>query len=75
MMMICLWEVDGESEPRYCQNLCLLAKLFLDHKTLSFDAEPFRFFVSRRSRSVTTMGSRTSFDGLLFQGEGLGLEL
>ncbi len=41
---ICLWEVDGENEPRYCQNLCLLAKLFLDHKTLSFDAEPFRFY-------------------------------
>ena len=41
---ICLWEVDGEAEPRYCQNLCLLAKLFLDHKTLSFDAEPFRFY-------------------------------
>ncbi|KAH9361677.1 hypothetical protein HPB48_005170 [Haemaphysalis longicornis] len=29
----------------YCQNLCLLAKLFLDHKTLYFDVEPFIFYV------------------------------
>ena len=29
----------------YCQNMCLLAKLFLDHKTLYFDVEPFLFYV------------------------------
>lgn len=29
----------------YCQCLCLLAKLFLDHKTLYFDVEPFLFYV------------------------------
>ena len=29
----------------YCQNLCLLAKLFLDHKTLYFDVEPFIFYI------------------------------
>lgn len=29
----------------YCQNLCLLAKLFLDHKTLYFDVEPFVFYL------------------------------
>ena len=29
----------------YCQNLCLLAKLFLDHKTLYFDVEPFLFYI------------------------------
>ena len=28
-----------------CQNLCYLAKLFLDHKTLEFDATPFLFYV------------------------------
>lgn len=32
----------------YCQNLCLLAKLFLDHKTLYYDVEPFKFFVITR---------------------------
>lgn len=29
----------------YCQNLCLLAKLFLDHKTLYLEVEPFLFYV------------------------------
>lgn len=29
----------------YCQCLCLMAKLFLDHKTLYFDVEPFLFYV------------------------------
>eukprot|EP00040_Diaphanoeca_grandis_P032654 m.198420 g.198420 ORF g.198420 m.198420 type:complete len:995 (+) comp32694_c0_seq1:183-3167(+) len=40
-----MWEVDGNSAKIYCQNLCLLAKLFLDHKTLYYDVEPFRFYV------------------------------
>lgn len=42
---VCLWEVDGRDHKIYCQNLCLLAKLFLDHKTLYFDVEPFIFYV------------------------------
>ena len=29
----------------YCQNLCLLAKLFLDHKPLYYDVNPFYFYV------------------------------
>jgi len=29
----------------YCQNLCLLAKLFLGSKTLYYDVEPFLFYV------------------------------
>lgn len=27
------------------QNLCLLAKLFLDHKTLYYDVEAFLFYI------------------------------
>ncbi|XP_037281298.1 histone acetyltransferase KAT8 [Rhipicephalus microplus] len=42
---VSLWEVDGRDHKIYCQNLCLLAKLFLDHKTLYFDVEPFIFYV------------------------------
>ncbi|CAN7992072.1 unnamed protein product, partial [Ixodes pacificus] len=34
-----------------CQNLCLLAKLFLDHKTLYYDVEPFLFYVLTRNDS------------------------
>ena len=29
----------------YAQNLCLLAKMFLDHKTLYYDTDPFLFYV------------------------------
>jgi hypothetical protein len=36
-----VFEVDGNTSKIYCQNLCLLAKLFLDHKTLYYDVEPF----------------------------------
>ncbi|XP_078319553.1 histone acetyltransferase KAT8-like [Crassostrea virginica] len=42
---ISLFEVDGKDAKIYCQNLCLLAKLFLDHKTLYFDVGPFMFYI------------------------------
>ncbi|ESP04027.1 hypothetical protein LOTGIDRAFT_110219 [Lottia gigantea] len=42
---ISVFEVDGNVSKIYCQNLCLLAKLFLDHKTLYYDVEPFLFYV------------------------------
>ena len=37
--------MDGRRNPLYCQNLCLLAKLFLGSKTLYYDVEPFLFYV------------------------------
>uniref|UniRef100_A0A182UX01 histone acetyltransferase n=1 Tax=Anopheles merus TaxID=30066 RepID=A0A182UX01_ANOME len=40
-----VFEVDGNEQKLYCQSLCLLSKLFLDHKTLYFDVEPFLFYV------------------------------
>ena len=40
-----VFEVDGNEAKFYCQNLCLLVKLFLDHKTLYYDVEPFLFYV------------------------------
>ena len=39
------FEVDGSDHKLYCQNLCLLSKLFLDHKTLYFDVDPFLFYI------------------------------
>lgn len=42
---ISMFEVDGKTTKIYCQNLCLLAKLFLDHKTLYYDVEPFLFYI------------------------------
>lgn len=42
---ISVYEVDGVDHKTYCQNLCLLGKLFLDHKTLFYDVGPFIFYV------------------------------
>lgn len=39
------FEVDGHVQKNYCRNLCLLSKLFLDHKTLYFDVDPFMFYL------------------------------
>ncbi|GJJ73098.1 histone acetyltransferase SAS3 [Entomortierella parvispora] len=46
---ISIFEVDGRKNKIYCQNLCLLAKMFLDHKTLYYDVEPFLFYVMTES--------------------------
>ncbi|KAM0682218.1 Histone acetyltransferase [Mitosporidium daphniae] len=40
-----LFEVDGRRQKTYCRNLSLLAKLFLDHKTLYYDVDPFLFYI------------------------------
>ena len=40
-----IFEVDGRKNKIYCQNLCLLSKMFLDHKSLFYDVEPFLFYV------------------------------
>lgn len=42
---VSIFEVDGRKHPVYCQNLCLLAKLFLGSKTLYYDVEPFLFYI------------------------------
>lgn len=43
--ILSMFEVDGNDHGEYCQNLCYFAKLFLDHKTLYFDVDPFLFYV------------------------------
>ncbi|KAI8075091.1 acyl-CoA N-acyltransferase [Gongronella butleri] len=40
-----VFEVDGKKNKIFCQNVCLLAKLYLDHKTLYYDVEGFMFYV------------------------------
>eukprot|EP00892_Ulva_mutabilis_P009320 jgi/Ulvmu1/6760/UM030_0096.1 len=42
---ISMFEVDGHREKSFCQNLCYLAKLFLDHKTLYYDVDLFLFYL------------------------------
>ncbi|KAG1469164.1 hypothetical protein G6F56_003418 [Rhizopus delemar] len=46
-----VYEIDGQEHKFYCQNLCLLAKLFLDNKTLYFDVEGFKFYVLTEQHS------------------------
>ncbi|OUM68650.1 hypothetical protein PIROE2DRAFT_38991, partial [Piromyces sp. E2] len=48
---ISIFEVDGRKNKIYCQNLCLLSKLFLDHKTLYYDVEPFLFYIMTLPRN------------------------
>lgn len=38
------FEIDGRRQRTWCRNLCLLSKLFLDHKTLYYDVDPFLFY-------------------------------
>ena len=42
---ISIFELFGKRQKVDCQCLCLLAKLFLDHKTLFYDVEGFIFYV------------------------------
>jgi len=42
---VSFWEIDGRKQRTWCRNLCLLSKLFLDHKTLYYDVDPFLFYV------------------------------
>ena len=36
-MQVTVYEVDGAEHKLYCQNLCLLSKIFLDGKTLVWE--------------------------------------
>lgn len=40
-----MFEVDGKKNKIYTQNLCYLAKLFLEHKTLYYDVDYFLFYI------------------------------
>ncbi|XP_054152979.1 histone acetyltransferase KAT5-like [Oppia nitens] len=42
---VSFFEIDGRKNKFYAQNLCLLAKCFLDHKTLYYDTDPFLFYI------------------------------
>lgn len=46
-----VWDVDGEHEKLYCQNLSLFAKLFLEQKSVFFDTSGFHYFVLTYSPS------------------------
>lgn len=45
---VSFFEIDGRKQRTWCRNLCLLSKLFLDHKTLYYDVDPFLFYCMTR---------------------------
>ena len=40
-----VWELDGEDDKLFAQNLSLFAKLFLDHKSVLFDVTTFLYYL------------------------------
>ena len=42
---VSIYEVYASKHKLYCQCLCLLSKLFIDHKTLYYDVDNFIFYV------------------------------
>lgn len=42
---VSVFKVDGAESPRFCANLCLLSKLFLDQKTQYYDTARYVFYV------------------------------
>jgi len=42
---VSFFEIDGKRQRTWCRNLCLFCKMFLDHKTLYYDVDPFLFYV------------------------------
>ena len=55
---VSFFEIDGRRQRTWCRNLCLLSKMFLDHKTLYYDVDPFLFYVmtSRDERGFHLVG-------------------
>ncbi|CEP60131.1 NuA4 histone acetyltransferase complex catalytic subunit ESA1 LALA0_S01e03730g [Lachancea lanzarotensis] len=45
---VSFYEIDGRKQRTWCRNLCLFSKLFLDHKTLYYDVDPFLFYCMTR---------------------------
>ena len=52
------FELDGRKQRHYCRNLCLISKLFLDHKTLYYEVDPFLYYIMTRSdeRGIHVLG-------------------
>jgi hypothetical protein len=44
-LKIAVFEVDGYKNYVYCENLCYMSKLFLDHKLLTETMEAFLFYI------------------------------
>lgn len=56
-------KVDGDIKP-FAQNLCLIGKLFIQHKTICFDTSPFDFYILYSTTGKTTGTSHTRSNGV-----------
>ncbi|KAH7029224.1 acyl-CoA N-acyltransferase [Microdochium trichocladiopsis] len=56
-----VWEVDGEKDGLFCQNLSLFAKLFLDNKSVFFDVTGFNYFLLVYTPKLALDGSRKEY--------------
>ncbi|PHH52889.1 Males-absent on the first protein [Ceratocystis fimbriata CBS 114723] len=54
-----VWEVDGEKDSLFCQNLSLFGKLFLDTKSVFYDVHNFNFFLLVYSPATFTPSEAT----------------
>ncbi|KAI0979074.1 hypothetical protein GJ496_011863 [Pomphorhynchus laevis] len=42
---VILFEVDAAVHTQYCQNVCIIARRFLNHKTVHEHVQPFMFYI------------------------------
>ena len=54
-----VWEVDGDREKLYCQNLSLFGKLFLEQKSVFFDTGAFKYYVLTHTPSEVPTPTKT----------------
>jgi hypothetical protein len=64
-----VWEVDGEREKPYCQNISLFGKLFLEQKSVFFDTGGFKYYVLTHTPASTPVprgrGRKRASSGLI----------
>ncbi|XP_033129428.1 LOW QUALITY PROTEIN: histone acetyltransferase of the MYST family 1 [Brassica rapa] len=54
--ILSVFEIYGKKDRVYAQNLCYLAKLFLDQETLYYDVDLFMFYIMCESVNVMIGG-------------------
>ncbi|MCJ1402053.1 hypothetical protein MMC11_005272 [Xylographa trunciseda] len=53
-----IYEIDGEEEKLFTQNLSLFAKLFLDNKSVFFDVSSFNYYILVQDLPPSSSSSR-----------------
>ena len=56
--------MDGSKQKLWCQHLCYLAKLFLDHKTLFYDVDVFFFCAGHRPTDPLCLPANVACGGI-----------